>query len=110
MPTNNRQKLPPFLAPLFWEYDPTAIDLDRHAYCIMARIMERGPWDAMQWLLRRYSRQQLVDFLRQRGKDILPPRELNFWAMVCGVPEPARRQWVCQARNRRDPWHTRHAS
>jgi len=111
MPTGRQhQQLPAFLAPLFWEYDLSAIDPERHAACIMARIMERGTWEAMQWLLHRYPRQRLLEFLQHRGKDRLPPREVNFWAVICGVPATLRRQWVAAARSRRDPWHRRHAS
>ncbi len=59
----------------------------QHADTIMGRIMERGNWQAMRWLRRVYHVNQIVSYLERRGKKVLPPREVNYWALVSGVPE-----------------------
>lgn len=101
--------LPPFLHPFFWEYDPANIDTVRHASLIMGRIMERGSWEAMRWLKQRYSHAELTSFLRTRGIRILPPRELNYWSLICGIPDRTRKQWLKKTRTRDPIWLGRHA-
>ncbi len=101
--------LPEFLRPLFWEYDLNKIDLCRHADSIMHRIMERGDWQAMRWLRNAYSNGRIVSFLERRGKKVLPPRELNFWAFVSGIPEEIREAWVGESLEKTSIWKRRHA-
>ena len=66
--------IPEFLHPLFWEYNPEEIDIMRHSDSIMARIMERGAWDAMRWLRKTYKTAEITSFLERRGRRILPLR------------------------------------
>ena len=74
---------------------------------IIARIMEYGIWAAMLWLQRVYSKERLREFLESRGKNILPPRELNYWALICEVPLEKRQQWLQQIKETADVWQTR---
>ena len=102
-------KIPESLFSLFWEYEPEKIDTYQHASLIMSRIMERGRWTDMVWLLNTYSRNELVDFLEKRGKNILPPRELNYWAFISNLPPEIRHEWIKSARERKDEWRTRYS-
>ena len=105
----NNMKLPEFLFPLFWEYDPETIDIVKHAGLIMDRIMERGSWASMLWLQRTYSKDQLVSFLEKRGNRILSSRELNYWALMGGIPPEKRQKWLEEARGRHHVWRGRHS-
>jgi len=105
----NNMKLPEFIFPLFWEYDPETIDIVKHAGLIMGRIMERGSWASMLWLQRTYSKDQLVSFLEKRGNRILSSRELNYWALMGGIPSEKRQKWLEKARGRNDIWGSRHS-
>ena len=98
----NNRGLPESLFPLFWEYDPMKIDLVKHAGLIIGRIMERGSWASMLWLQKTYSGGQLVSFLEQRGHRMLPPRELNYWALVIGVDTVKRGKWLKNVREKPD--------
>lgn len=100
-------KLPESLYPLFWEYDVTTIDTVRHTDVIICRIMERGTWAAMEWLLQNFSKSEIAGFLERKGKRLLPPRELNYWAMVCDLPSDKRHKWVKEARENRNEWRSR---
>jgi len=106
MKVNSKRRLPEFLFHFFWEYDPTTIDLADHADLIMNRLMSRGTWDAMVWLKNHYSRGQLVSFLTRRGRTKLPPRELNYWAFICGVPSSTRRRWIAEMRKSPHVWRS----
>ena len=94
------ESVPQFLFPLFWEYDPESIKLREHANLVMARVMERGNWRAMIWLGRVYSKKKLVSFLSSRGRRILSPRELNYWALVTDISNEERQEWIAEARDR----------
>jgi hypothetical protein len=103
------KQLPRFLSSLFWEYAAQSIDIVEHARAIMERVMERGSWESMIWLRKTYSGTELVSYLEDRGKRVLPPRELNYWALVCGIPFEKRKEWLKEALDRNDVWSTRHA-
>jgi hypothetical protein len=77
--------LPEFVSRLLWDLDPTAIDPDRDAALIFERVMTRGGWDAMKWLRARYPRERLASFVRAEGARRLSPRDLAYWALVCGL-------------------------
>ena len=70
---------------MFWEVDPAAIDLERHRDYVTLRVMERGDWAAMQWLVRTFSTSDLADVLVRKG-DQLPSRERAFWSLIAGLP------------------------
>lgn len=98
-------ELPPHVRDLLWEYDledPQVLDrLDR---VIVERVMERGGWESMRWLLGAYQRSELRGFLERRGRRVLPPRELRFWSWATGVPDPVATSWVHEARERAAIW------
>lgn len=71
---------------------------------IMERVMERGRWDDMRWLVAQFGRERLGQYLRERGHRVLPPRELRFWAMVSRVPDAMADDWVRAARDRTRAW------
>jgi len=102
-------QIPEFLFPFFWEHEPKTIHIVRHADFIMGRIMERGTLEAIRWLRRTYSKDQLISFLEKRGNRTLPPRELNYWALISGISREKRANWVRESRERNHVWSARHA-
>jgi len=104
-----RQNIPDTLHPFFWEYDVETLDIYNDADVIMSRIMERGSWQAMTWLRKAFSNAELKAFLQKKGRKFLPLRELNYWAMICGIPAETRKQWIKVAREKNAIWHRRHA-
>lgn len=79
--------LPPSLHTFFWEYDPATLDTRKDA----TFAMERGSWEAMQWLLVACSGAQRYTYLQTRGRKKLSPKALNYWAIMSDVPELERR-------------------
>jgi hypothetical protein len=83
--------LPPAVAKLFWELDPSSIDVRAHRAYVMGRVMDRGGWAAMKWLRQTYSLDDLRAYLEGRGGQRLAPRERAYWSLIAGVPVlPAR--------------------
>lgn len=84
------EPLPPDVQRLLWDVDAAVLDLDRDRALVMERVMSRGTWDAMRWLRRRYTNEALATFVRAQGPRVLSPRDLAYWALVCGVDLPSR--------------------
>lgn len=68
---------------LFWDVEPDSIDLEKHRDYVLERVMTRGNWQAMRWLVRTFPGRQLSDFLARKGER-LPPRERAFWSLIAG--------------------------
>lgn len=77
----------PEVVRLFWDVDPDTVDLERHRDYVMERVMARGGWEAMRWLRRTYSIEQMADFLVRKGHR-LAPRERAYWALIADVEIP----------------------
>lgn len=92
-------RLPDAVTRLFWDVEPASVDLGRHRDYVMERVMVRGNWEAMQWLLATYDAAILRAFVEGRGRRVLPPDALAFWALMSDakVPIPtggARPRWA----------------
>jgi hypothetical protein len=90
--------IPDEVVRLFWDVDPTTVDLQRHADYVLERVMLRGGWVAMKWLRATYPQDVLADFIRRKGAT-LPPREHAYWALIAGVdvevgPGRSRPAWA----------------
>ena len=81
-------EIPDDVTRLFWEVDPASVDLERHRDYVMERVMNRGTWEAMQWLRRTYSPAVIADFLDRKGVRLVAPRERAYWALVSGSGVP----------------------
>ncbi|HET7500876.1 MAG TPA: hypothetical protein VFK02_07740 [Kofleriaceae bacterium] len=77
--------IPGELTWLFWDVDPTQVDLERHRDFVFERIMTRGDWFAMRWLIAHAPKPELAEFLREHG-DRLTPRDRAFWCLIADVP------------------------
>lgn len=90
---------------LLHEYD-TSAGTDGPAWerAAMERVMLRGLLEDMRWLLATFGRDRLRDFLEERGRRVLPPRELRFWCTICGTPRDDADAWVDEARRSERAW------
>jgi len=83
------QPLPKKLAPLFPEYDISGMNAGRDKTLVIARVLESGGRDAIQWAFGRYGREELSGFIKEDGSRLLGARSLRLWSLVFGVkPEP----------------------
>lgn len=78
--------IPAFLVPsCFWDCDPRAVDLRTHRRFVVERVMEYGDDEAIRWLLRTYTGEELSDTLRQSRN--LSPKTATCWANYLGLEE-----------------------
>lgn len=98
-------EIPAGVRNLLWEYSIDDFSIDESwERTVLGRVMQLGGWDEMRWLLRNFDRPRLRSFLEGRGRRALAPRELRFWALICGVPADIQDDWVQQARRSQQSW------
>ncbi len=71
------KELPPFLRPFFWDVDFHTLSIAKSAYFIISRLMEHGDEAAMFFLLKTYSRKEMINVLKKSRS--LSRRSRNFW-------------------------------
>jgi hypothetical protein len=97
--------VPPSVRTLLWEYSKEEVAADEAwESVIIERVMQHGCWDDMRWLLQSFDRNRLRSFLERRGRRVLAPRELRFWARICEVPDIEQDSWVRESRARQRAW------
>ncbi len=97
--------LPQAVLDLMWEYDTAALTEATHLPdALIGRVMARGRWEDMRWLLDTAGRERLRIFLESRGARTLGPREIRFWSFITGVPEQQAAEWANTARRREGAW------
>ncbi len=102
---NELVDIPRNIERLLWEYDLDGLDLSSEPPdAICERVMARGGWAEMQWLIRVVGAERLRSYLERRGAQVLPPREVAFWGLVCSVPDRLVQEWVGVARERQKEW------
>jgi hypothetical protein len=97
--------IPESVRRLLWDYDDSACVGSAEVHdVVIERVMARGGWAEMLWLLSVVEVDRLRGFLERRGARVLAPRELRFWSFACGVPDDAASAWVGEARVRMARW------
>jgi hypothetical protein len=76
---HTRGGLPPRLAHLFWNEDPQALDLDRHASLVADRILRSEDPEAHAWMLRRLPPRAI---LKATGTRNLEPRRAHLGRLL----------------------------
>ena len=62
----------------FWDTDPKTIDLKKHQNYIIARLLDKGNWQAVKWIKSKYSNKNIKQVILQ-NKGLMPPT-VYFWA------------------------------
>jgi hypothetical protein len=97
--------LPELLRPLFWDHDFEQLKWPHHRDLVIARILQRGGDDAIRWLLRTVSEEDLRGwFFRTSGRS-LDPRRLRFWQVMLDLPEEQVTRWIEDLQM--EPWSRR---
>ena len=102
---NKTVKIPGDIQRLMWEYDID--DFDSWAelpVAVLDRVMARGGWAEMQWLIRDVGVERMRSYLDRRGARVLPPREVAFWGLACSVPDELVNEWLVRSRERQSEW------
>lgn len=77
------KKLPKFLERYFWDVEFEKIDTKVYSHDILARLLEYGDEQAVNWMKRTFTMRQIADFLFHFR--IVSPKSANFWALVYNI-------------------------
>jgi hypothetical protein len=101
----NARRLPKRLEPFFWDYAFHRLSWERDRDLVIARVLEHGDWDAIQWLRARVPAGELRQWIINRQGRGLDARRLRFWELVLDLPHRQVNRWM--ATQRQSPWHQR---
>ena len=94
----NRQSrhraLPSRLRPLFWDTDFRHLRWPRHRDFVIARVLQSGRWEDIQWLRARIGDRRLRAWIIRRKGRGLSGRELRFWELVLHLPRRSVNRWL----------------
>jgi hypothetical protein len=99
-----RAVLPKRMARLFWNVDLAALDPDRDADMVIARVVEHGTHADVQWMLRRYGLERVHAFFRDVGSAEVSDRTVAFWRAVLRAPEERWPRPPAWRKNSSAPW------
>ena len=68
---------------LFYDADPRKIDLKKHEYAIIERVLHLGTLRDYKWLKTHVSRKKIIDVLKRTRR--LDRRSAWFWAAIFNV-------------------------
>ena len=79
---------PETLRPLFWSYDFSRIDLDRHRKTIIVQVLNYGTFSQWRWLIETYGRDTVRTILGQIPATEIKPRAVQFSVLYkrSGIP------------------------
>lgn len=77
--------LPQSSAWLFPEYDFARMNADRYENVVIERILDRGSWAEIRWLLEYYGKRDIAKWVRAHGYRRLDLRAFNYWRNMLGI-------------------------
>ncbi len=76
--------VPHHLRSLFWDAKLSDFEPGEFPEYTIARVLEYGDRDAVEWLRQMFTETQIVDVLRTERR--LSRKSANFWALIYSVP------------------------
>lgn len=92
--------LPDEIKPLFHNYHPEKIDVERDAEWIILTVLLYGEWHQIEWAFRTYGWNRIEEVVKKdiEGMRTLPYVVANFWSIVFwgrDLPHPTvREKWA----------------
>lgn len=78
---------------LFPEYDFDRMTAEEFFPVIVERILNRGSWAEIRWLLERYDRTRIAGWIERHGYRRLDKRALHYWCWMLGIREVRKPPW-----------------
>ena len=69
----------------FWDIDLSKIDLDKHYFFVIARVLEHGIFKQILLLRELYTDDQIIEVVMNSNS--LSPRIAHYWALYFNLPQ-----------------------
>lgn len=96
-------KIPKEWHQYFWEVKPKNVDLEKHAWYIMGRVLECGNLDAVRKVRRYYGDVRLKNFLLSTNSRVLNNKTMRFWQVVLKL-SPKECEQISSIRGKHRLW------
>jgi hypothetical protein len=74
---------PAFLKPYFWDVSFAELEIKKHSFLIIKRVLDRGNLHDIHWLVSTYGKDAIKTVVMET-KDLARPTG-NFWADMLGL-------------------------
>ncbi len=81
MPTAKDEDI--FNIHFFWDVQIDKLDKKKDAYFIIARVLEVGDIEHMNWLFTNYSKEQIIDVIKTSR--LISPKVANYWKHTLNI-------------------------
>lgn len=93
------------LKTIFWDVDMDDLSWDENRDFIIRRVLTYGSLEMIRWLRRKLGDSTLSAWLERHQGGGLSPRQLRYWQVILGIPDPVADRWV--ELSRKTLWHRR---
>lgn len=76
-------EIPEYIKVVLWDVDTKELDLKKHWFFIIERIMVYGNENDVRWMLATFSKEQLIEVVKNSRN--LDRKTANFWALWFGI-------------------------
>ena len=79
------KKLPFFLRSCLWSYNLKKLDLEKDKALIIEHILNYGGDEPVKWLLKTYTKRDIISVLKNPSRGFWYEESLNFWLLVSNI-------------------------
>lgn len=97
-------RVPADLRWLFWNVDPSKLDVTRDAGLILSRVLERGRLEDVRWAIRTYGLPRIRRFFSEGAHPEISRRTWLFWRAALDAQEERWPEPAAWRRNSNAPW------
>jgi hypothetical protein len=86
--------IPQFIKPYLWSYDTKIMSINKDKIRIITNVLNLGSQKATDWLFSIYSKNEIVQIVKNPLPGEWNKKSLNFWQFVLGIKtkaNPAKR-------------------
>ena len=77
--------IPDFVKVFLWSYDISKIDLQKDKKRIITNILNVGTQEASDWLFSVYTKDDIIEAIRNPFSGEWNKKSINFWSFIFGV-------------------------
>ena len=83
MNQEEKKQVPEFFRSYFWDVDFDDLEVKKHSFLIIKRVLDRGDLGDIRWLIKTYGKGEIKKVVMET-KDLARPTG-NFWADILGI-------------------------
>lgn len=83
MEQGEKVQIPEFLRQYFWDVPFEKLEIKKHAFLVIKRVLDRGNLSDIRWLIKTYGKDKIKKVVMET-RDLSRPTG-NFWADILGI-------------------------